>query len=350
MAEQIVNGYKRLFEVRLLHHYWLDEGPTMFDAIPDPAKKDRRLLTYDVRSFLSVVPTTATEQRLKGLRCVFKATALGFVVAVPALAEIPDDTLFEFVLTVQNSDFFNYTALTLRPQKIYELYHQPEDKTYRYKENVPVFYNLYGTRRGTDDLYLSNEFGLLSGSDQVEAFILLDPDLSISTLWQLTSDQPGETTQQIGAAATKAEALPVFYHQGDAPVLPVPAGLAGVPARGIELTNDIPEAVFGLIRIAAVHPTKPVFSCTTAQLAKAKAPVFQIRFKNRSTIWKYYDKRVSPTENPDNALSIEANPLPLTFFGNPSPSQKQKPSTGLVKPADPSALPKVTGLVSEIFI
>lgn len=98
MAEQIVNGYKRLFEVRLLHHYWLDEGATLFDAIPDTAKKERRLLNYDVRPFLSVVPTAATEQRLKGLRCVFRATALGLVVAVRAAVEIPDDTVFDFVV------------------------------------------------------------------------------------------------------------------------------------------------------------------------------------------------------------------------------------------------------------
>lgn len=344
MAEQIVNGYKRLFEVRLLHHYWLDEGATLFDAIPDTAKKDRRLLTYDVRSFLTVAPTAATEQRLKGLRCVFKPTALGFVVAAPNGILLPDEAWFEFVLTVQSTDFFNYTALTLRKQKIYSLYHQPEDRTYRYKENVPVFSNLTGTSRGASpnlSLYLSREMSPLAATDQVEALIL-----SGSALLQLTSDQPTPTTQQLGAVATN---LPVFCHQGDSPMITPPAGLTGVPPQGIELTEGLPDDIFALIRIATLS-TATKFSLLATPNLPAPAPstlrstVFQVRFKNRSTVWKYFNK------NTGLPKPFAPNPLPLTHFGNAG--TQQKPSAGLVKPAfdDLAAPAKVSGLVSEIFI
>ena len=44
-----------------MHHYWLDEGSTVFDQIADPAKKVARLLGYDIRPFLAVRPTAATE-------------------------------------------------------------------------------------------------------------------------------------------------------------------------------------------------------------------------------------------------------------------------------------------------
>ncbi len=50
-SERIVNGYARLFELHLLHHYWLDEGATVFDAMAD-AGRQRRLLDYDVRKML----------------------------------------------------------------------------------------------------------------------------------------------------------------------------------------------------------------------------------------------------------------------------------------------------------
>ena len=61
MAIDIVRQrYTRLFEVRLLHHYWLDDGRIVFDAIPDESVKTRRLLTYEVRRFLSVEPSTGT--------------------------------------------------------------------------------------------------------------------------------------------------------------------------------------------------------------------------------------------------------------------------------------------------
>ena len=52
MVERAVSPYSRLFEARLLHHYWLDTGKTMFDALAAP-DQDERLLTYDVRALLT---------------------------------------------------------------------------------------------------------------------------------------------------------------------------------------------------------------------------------------------------------------------------------------------------------
>jgi hypothetical protein len=76
MVERISHRYLRLFEVRLLHHYWLNEGEVLFDELPDELKR-RRLLTYDARSFLSVEPTSDTAALLAGLKAVFKPTGLG---------------------------------------------------------------------------------------------------------------------------------------------------------------------------------------------------------------------------------------------------------------------------------
>lgn len=339
MAERIVNGYKRLFEVRLLHHYWLDEGTTVFDLLPDD-DRNKRLLTYDMRSFLSVTPTASTDRRLKGLRCVFKTTALGFVVAAPGDVQIPDNDVFDFVLTVQSAGFFNYTALTWSKQNIYELFHQPENKVYRYKENVPVFSNLTGVSRGVSpdkSLYLSKEIPALSAADKVESLIK-----SGNALLQLTGDEPGAATQQLSA---QADDLPVFVHQADSPAITPPAGLSGAPPRGIELSGETPDDVFALIRITAVNAGDPDYSCTSGGLAKDTCPVFQIRFKNRSTFWKYYDKRA-----PGNPPSTEPNALPLTFFGNAGTMQKSKPSAGFVKAEfDTVVKTKVNKLISEIF-
>ena len=75
--------YQRLFEVRLLHHYWLDEGATVFDRLPDPGKRTSRLLAYDVQPLLRVRPTPPTEQVLTSFQALFRPTPLGFVVVVP---------------------------------------------------------------------------------------------------------------------------------------------------------------------------------------------------------------------------------------------------------------------------
>ncbi len=336
MSERKTSRNKRLFEIRLLHHYWLDEGAIVFDQIADRPKRDQRLLAYDMRSFLSVRPTARTAGELSGLQCMFRETGLGCVVMAPETGVISPDTVFEFIVAPKQASVHNYTALTLRPQRIHELYNTADGITYRYKENVPVLSNLTGTKRGAgpdQSLFLSREIPSQVADDQVEALVL-----SAGALLQLTSDGPGATTQQLHATATD---LPVYLHQADSPAIVPPAGLSGVPARGVRLSPDVTDDVFALISLTAVRAGDAAFSLVDAAgVAKDAAPVFQVRFKNRSTIRNYLNKRTGAVE------SSEANPLPLTYFGNAG--SKQKPSDGLVKAEKNGA--KITRLVSEIYV
>ena len=107
MAERIDSAYMRLFEIRLYHHYWLDNGITLFEQIPEQDKSDRYLREYDIRSFLTLEPTVATTKRLTGLRGVIRNTALGCIVGVPSQdvisRDMPDITL-DFVVTVRSAD------------------------------------------------------------------------------------------------------------------------------------------------------------------------------------------------------------------------------------------------------
>jgi hypothetical protein len=343
MAERIINGYKRLFELRLLHHYWLDEGATVFDRIPNPQtppnqfKRDKRLLSYDLRSLMAVTPTGPTVKALEGFRGKYKNTALGCVVVAPAEAVIPPQTTFDFVVTVQNSAFFNYTALTMRPQKIYELYSQAENKIHRYKENVPVLSNLTGTSRDLGSgklLFLSREIPPQATNELVE-WLVRSP---ANALFQMISDQPGDAPQQLDA---DADNLPVYVHQGDAPEITPPAGLVGAPARGILLSDDIPDAVYALIRLVASGAGDGDYDFVDGTgRAKTPNPVYQVRFKNRSTVWRYFNQRTGVADPTAPALR------PLTYFGNAG--TKQKPSEGLVKAVKTGD--KITSLVSEIYI
>ena len=56
MVEHTRTGYQRLVEIRVLHHYWLDEGATTFDDIADAQARTRRLLRYDARQFVGITP------------------------------------------------------------------------------------------------------------------------------------------------------------------------------------------------------------------------------------------------------------------------------------------------------
>jgi len=336
MSESTTSRNTRLFEVRLLHHYWLDEGAVVFDQIADQAKQAARLQAYDMRAFLAVRPTTETAGGLSAFRCLFRETALGCVVLAPDTAIIPPDTVFEFIVTATHRSFYDYTSLTLRPRGIYELYNALDGVIYRYKENVPVLSNLTGTTRGTGankSLFLSSEIPPPAAGDQVEALVL-----SGAALLQLTSDGPSATTQQLNAQATD---VPAYVHQADAPVIVPPPGLTGAPARGVRLSADVTDDVFALLSLTAVRANDDAFSFVDgAGAAKAAVPVYHVRFKNRSTIWNYLNKRTRAVD------STEASPLPLTYFGNAG--TKQKPSEGFVK-ADMTGA-KITRLVSEVYV
>lgn len=333
MAEQIISTYRRLFQVLVLHHYWLDDGADTAALIP--AEIDD-LLDYDVRDVLRIEPLVTTQARLDGLGGVFKATATGMLVAIPLDNTVPDDAVFEFAITVHDRNFMNYTALTLTPQPIHELYHLPEDRTYRYKENVAVLSNLTGSSRtdgSTQLLFLSSEIPNSTGGEPLEALLR-----SGNALRQVVSDQT-DTHELAGQFDT----LPVFVHQADAPAITAPAGLLGTPPdRGLLLNDEMPEDIFALIRIAAVHPTDADFSCTSGGVAKADPPVFQIRFRNRWTYRRYLNQRTG------DVVSTETTPLPLTYRGNAG--TQQKPSAGGVKLDEITALNNANRLISEIFV
>ena len=335
MSERTTSEYRRLLEVRLLHHYWLDDGATVFDKI-DEQKRDSRLLSYDHRSFLTVRPTTITEKVLASYKCLFRETATGFVIGAPADKKIPGGTVLEFSVVVKDSQFYAYTALTLRPKAIFEFYSELDKTAYRYKENVPVLSNLTGVTRminGSKVLFLSRENPSPTANDQIESFIL-----SGGALMQLTSDNPSPTTQQLGALASS---LPVYLHQGDTPTITPPAGLVGVPAKGVRLSNGLEDEIFACLRLTAVRGDDDDFSFVDGEgKVKTAPPVYDVRFKNRSTYWKYVNKSTGAQ------VSVEANPLPLTFFGNAG--TKQKPSNGLLKTEMSGN--KITKLISEIYV
>lgn len=343
MSERMTNGFQRLFEVRLLHHYWLDDGSMVFDAMPETSEDDKRkkygrLLAYDMRSFLAVRPTAETEKLLGSLGFLFRETAFGFVVVAPEAAVLSADTVFYFAITVTDSRFFDYTALTLLPRTIYDCYYEPEKTVYRYKENVPLLSNLTGSTReipaGNKLLFLSRQIpAALATDDGVESMFV-----SGKALEQLTSDNQSNTQQ----LAPDKNNLPVFLHQGDVQNISPPAGLSGAPLRGVRLADGIANDVFALICLTADKAPDPDFNFIDGSgKAKDKYPVYQVRFKNRSTYWTYLDK-ITGTAQPGGTA-----PLPLTFYGNAAITT-QKPSAGMIKVEKNGT--GISKLVSEIYI
>ena len=337
--ETVRIGYTRLFEVRLLHHYWLDDGATVFDAIADEAKT-KRLLTYDVRRLVKVEPSAATVAAIKELRGAFRMTGLGFLVAVPDDTVVLLDTTFEFFVTRTGTDYANYTALSLRPQPIVDVTDPADTEViHRYKANVPVLSNQTGASQGTTvdkRLFLSRPY--VNGADAgdgVEALIS-----SGGNLRQLTGDPPSAPFQVLGPRAD----FPVYVHQGDVPPITPPAGSIGAPAQGIELGTDTPPTVAAVIRLAPRRADDNAFSFANAnQTVRTPTRVFEVHLRNRWTTWQYRD------QGDGSITATEADPLPLTHFGNAG--TKQKPSIAAIGVERDSGDPlKIIRLVSDIYV
>lgn len=328
MAESTARNFVRLFEIRLLHHYWLDSGANIFDSLPE-ARQQQLLAAYDIRSFLSIAPLSSTQKKFKGLGCRFIETGLGCVVGLPEDKRLAENTTFEFEISIVDASFYNYTTLTLLPQKIFT------SGIHRFKENVPLFSNMTGASRGTGaskSLFLSREIPSLADGDKVEAIYRSGE----GALMQLTADQPAADSQEL---STSASSVPVFANQADIPAINI-SGIVGAPARGISLSKDIPDRAYALVSIRAKRPDDSDFDIIDGSgSARTTSPVFQIRFKNRSTVWKYFNKHTSAL------LSIESNPLPLTRWGNAGTQQKPESLIKAEQNGD-----RITKIVSEIYV
>lgn len=332
MPEFISANYKRLFEVRLLHHYFLDEGQADFTALP-PDKQNKYLSAYDCRRFFSINPADSTLQILQGLGCRFCTLPAGFTVVAPDHRAIPANAVFDFTVTVRDPEFFNYTALTLWKRDIYEI--KKEERLFRFKENVFLFSNLNGVQN-SGKLFLSKSYPQWNPANVWPAEAILTDG---ADLVQLTGDYPGSGVP-LRRVLGPATGFPLFVNTEDVPLTAAPPGLSGVPPRGVELRDEWPRDLFALIRVAAKRPGDPDFSLVDRNVPEG--PVFELHFKNRSTRWRYFKK------NDQSFVAEEPAPLPLTFSGNAG--TRQKPSAGLVKAEyDSPQTKRITELVSEIY-
>ncbi|NDV09387.1 hypothetical protein GXW84_33820 [Rhodococcus sp. IEGM 248] len=312
MVEQLRTGYTRLFEVRVMHHFWLDEGATAFSDLA-PERQQRRLSDYDVRRILEIRPDTATAATIARLRGVFRSTSVGFLVAVPDTAHVLLDAEFGFSATAVDPHYADYTALTLRPQRTVDVV-EPGDPevVHRFKQNVPVLSNLTGVARGSGAsarLFLSQRIPSGAG-DGIEALVV-----SGATLRQLTKDPPNPASRSLGPAVSH----PVYVHQGDVPAITAPPGSTGAPARGVELAPDTPPDVMMIIRLSPRPPDDKLAFAEKDGAVRTPAPVFEVHLRNRSTLWRYHQRDGSVATEP-------GDPLPLSYAGNAG--TKQKPSVG----------------------
>ncbi|MBK7870257.1 MAG: hypothetical protein IPJ74_05985 [Saprospiraceae bacterium] len=108
--------YQLLCEIKILHHFFLDDVNTVFDNL-STTDQNRKLRQYDVRNWLNIVPDTATVDTLGDHRLVYRPTKQGFVIlSQTESTDIPllslDKLLMRFDLNFETGASA-YTALPI---------------------------------------------------------------------------------------------------------------------------------------------------------------------------------------------------------------------------------------------
>ena len=112
--------YKPLFEVNILHKYYLNKGLEDFFSMDD-SNKEKQLTDFSLSTLFSIIPTKGTKRKLEGHNLVFKTTNNGFVVwahiseenEVTPLITINDSLEFTFLLKLIDHTFYNFTNLDI---------------------------------------------------------------------------------------------------------------------------------------------------------------------------------------------------------------------------------------------
>jgi len=108
--------YGLLFQVTLLHNYFLNNGEETFESMAN-ADKEKMLQQFSTDAFIAITPTLETNIVLKNYKAVFKKTKTGFGVYVKVKDEldpfikIPAGLNLKFLIKINDYQFENYTNL-----------------------------------------------------------------------------------------------------------------------------------------------------------------------------------------------------------------------------------------------
>jgi hypothetical protein len=112
--------YKPLFKVDVLHLFFLNNGLKTFFSM-NASETAKQLDGYALDSFINILPTPETQEKLKGHHLVFRTINTGFVVwakvsnddnAIPFIP-LPEELSLTFLIQHKDSLFYNYTNIDL---------------------------------------------------------------------------------------------------------------------------------------------------------------------------------------------------------------------------------------------
>ncbi|NTW50991.1 MAG: hypothetical protein HGB22_00180 [Chlorobiaceae bacterium] len=351
--------YDILFEVKLLHHYFLNKGSGNYEQMNDDAKAEM-MLKYDVRDFLDITPTAECRKNLERHRCIFKKTSTGIIVGLKACPDeltpgknrpcldLDADLAFTFHISLIDFNLMNYTALPFTGNS----------------GNVYVFQNIKGASGKLFPGLSAVPPTYAAGTQYLPGDMVADDAASPTTLFTATRKTVSPTTTVADwQSENSSDGLPMCYansldrHQlvrqilsyrvktagvnpeislktasgqsvtpgsvtlpGEFSTIQVdlrefPEGFYSMHAQSADLTyqDDITfyllqsrEAPFAVLRLSVKSDTA-AYDMLDPQ-GDLLSPVYELRFRNRATHWRYVGRQF-------DANAVTDEPMPLTRFG-----------------------------------
>lgn len=119
--ETFTTGYETLFQVQILHRYFLNVGTIQFDMQAPPIAAQVALAAarraYDVDQFWRIIPSLETKTSLRNARLLFKLTPDGFRVGIAAgsghrpMISLPEELTLTFLIYLTDPYFPLYTDI-----------------------------------------------------------------------------------------------------------------------------------------------------------------------------------------------------------------------------------------------
>jgi hypothetical protein len=395
--------YKNLFDIQLLHHYFLDKGEEIYDALSED-EKDSIEEKYDIREILEVVPTSDCRKVLTDHECVFKNTSTGILVGIkakpdelqpqlfnPFIAPMQDVTL-RFQVRIKDSYLLNYTALPFNANngKIYVFKNYPVNSSAKFPSlsavpplfdpslnyypgdmladdpanQTKLFTALVKTNKNTSDdsdwlTEAGNATTPLSYANVNDRYVVVNGILNYQMKIQGAIPVANFKNSSGAMISPETEIIPENNYILQADMRNYPQGFYSIH---VESSNAVyqddftfyllqeSETPFGIIEIKVGSNQEGYDLLDQGHLV---SPTFELRFKNRRTHWRYSGKYFTTPY-------VVSTPLPLTLNGHieiiKPPGPEDTKTMMLPNPLDPVIKPEAliipgeTKYYSDIYI
>ncbi len=150
------NTYKNLFEIAVLHGYFLNSGNNEYNTMSEDKKK-LMLKNYDFENFIEIIPTRETFLQLKNNHLIFQnqknTMKIGVKISIDdsklPFVDIPLTLTLNFIIKIKDPFFENYTSISLLSNRILYISNtKPVDEPVTFKY-VPLL---------TNSIFIDNDY------------------------------------------------------------------------------------------------------------------------------------------------------------------------------------------------